>query len=408
MYLTRTLEKIIKNVSKSFPVLIVTGPRQVGKTTLLEACSSDERTYVSLDDLRMRDFAQKDPALFLEQYKAPLFIDEIQYAPDLLPYIKYRVDRKKEAGMYWITGTQRFNVMKNVTESLAGRIAVLQLQGLSQAECDGQPDRMPFLPTKDIIESRAKICRITDVMPLYHKIWKGSFPGVYTSDDSMWETFYNSYLQTYIERDVRQMKNIANEMDFVNFLKIMAFRSGQILNYSDIARDANISHTTVKQWMSILSASGLIFYLGPYYKNVSKRMIRSPKVYFYDTGLVCYLLGIDAPKFLKNIYLAGHILETYVVSELAKSWIHNGKRSNMYFYRDKDKREIKVIIEKNGGTVYPVEITMSSNPGKEDIKSFDLIESVLGKKRGPGAVLCLSQYHLPITADVYAVPIEYI
>ena len=407
MYLTRTLEKSIQKVSDFFPVLLVTGPRQVGKTTILQACGREGRNYISLDTLENRSLAQNDPALFLQRFKAPLLIDEIQYAPQLFPYIKAAVDEKKQSGMYWLTGSQQFHLMKNVSESLAGRVGILHLEGFSQAERDGQPERRLFLPTPKVIEDRAAFAPKTDIEAVFHQIWKGSYPRMHEADDDMWQFFYDAYVQTYIERDIRDLGSVGNELDFLKFMKVLAARTGQLLNYSDIARDVGISAPTVKAWVSLLQTSGLIFILQPYHNNINSRVIKTPKVYFMDTGLVCYLTGWNAPQTLENCAMSGELLETYVISEIVKSWWHNGKQPNIYYYRDKDRREIDVILEENG-VLYPIEIKKKSNPNAGDIKAFDAVETVLKQKRGHGAVLCMARTHLPITAEVDAVPISYI
>lgn len=407
MYFARTLEKCIQKVSDFFPVLLVTGPRQVGKTTILQACGNEGRNYISLDTLENRSLAQSDPALFLQRFKAPLLIDEIQYAPQLFPYIKAAVDEQKQSGMYWLTGSQQFHLMKNVSESLAGRVGILHLEGFSQAERDGQPERRLFLPTPKAIEARAAFAPKTDIEAVFHQIWKGSYPRMHEADDDMWQFFYDAYVQTYIERDIRDLGSVGNELDFLKFMKVLAARTGQLLNYSDIARDVGISAPTVKAWVSLLQTSGLIFILQPYHNNINSRVIKTPKVYFMDTGLVCYLTGWNAPQTLENCAMSGELLETYVISEIVKSWWHNGKQPNIYYYRDKDRREIDVILEENG-VLYPIEIKKKSNPNAGDIKAFDAIETVLKQKRGHGAVLCMARTHLPITAEVDAVPISYI
>ena len=407
MYLVRTLEKNIKKVSDFFPVLLVTGPRQVGKTTILQACGSEGRSYVSLDTLENRSLAQNDPALFLQRFKAPLLIDEIQYAPQLFPYIKAMVDEQKQNGMFWLTGSQQFHLMKNVSESLAGRVGILHLEGFSQAERDGQPERPPFLPTPESVEKRASLAPTTDIMSIFHRIWKGAYPKMHWADDGMWQLFYDAYVQTYIERDIRELGNVSSELDFLKFMKVLAARTGQLLNYSDIARDVGVSVPTVKSWVSMLHTSGLIFLLQPYYNNVNSRVIKTPKMYFMDTGLSCYLSGWNTPQTLENGAMSGEILETFVISEIIKSWWHNGKQPNIYYYRDKARREIDIILEENG-VLYPMEIKKKSNPNAGDIKSFNVIETVLRRKRGHGAVLCMARTHLPITAEVDAVPIPYI
>ena len=405
MYITRTIEKTIHKVSSFFPVLFVTGPRQAGKTTMLQACARADRSYVSLDSLENRKLAQSDPALFLQRFKTPLLIDEIHYAPQLFPYIKELADRHQRAGMFWLAGSQHFLLMKNVTESLAGRAGILDLDGLSQAERDGNPERQPFLPEPDVLAQRAAGAPRTERMSVFHRIWKGSCPEMHDAFDSMWSGFYASYVKACIERDIRDLGGVGNELLFLDFMKMLAARTGQILNCSDIARHLGVSAPTVKSWTTLLRAAKLIFMLQPYYSNINSRILKTPKVYFMDTGLACFLAGCSTPQLLENSYLSGAMLETFAVSEIIKSWRHNGKQANIYYYRDKDKREIDVVIEENL-QLYPIAIRKKSSPDARDIKNFKVVEKVLGKKRGHGAVLCLAETCLPIAQDADAVPIS--
>ena len=402
MFIKRTIESTIDRVNKAFPVLMITGPRQVGKTTVLESCASASRKYVSLDILSNRELAKNDPKLFLDTYSYPLLIDEIQYAPELLPYIKSSVDEKKEKGMYWITGSQQFNLMKNITESLAGRVGILKLQGLSQAEKNLQPDTKPFLPTLEYIKNKENN-KVYSPNQIYEIIWKGSYPENYLSSNENWDLFYESYLQTYIERDIGQLTQIDNELKFVTFVKAAAARTGQLLNYADIAKDVDVSQQTIKSWISLLQTSGLIYLLYPYSTNVTNRIIKTPKLYFLDTGLVCNLTRWTTPQTLENGAMNGAIFETYVVSEILKSYWHNGKTVDLYFYRDRDAKEIDLIIEENG-TLYPIEIKKKSEPNKDDIKNFSVLNK-LNKQIGNGAVICLSNGWLPITKGCNRVPV---
>jgi len=409
MYIERTLEKAIRRASRFFPVVLVTGPRQVGKTTVLENCESKKRNFVSLDTLEERELAKNDPRRFLERYKAPLLIDEIQYAPELLPYIKAITDREKKKGMYWITGSQQFNLMANVTESLAGRVGILTMQGFSQAEKDARPESPPFLPSRKFLEKKELINHtIHDKRHkgLFYRIWKGSYPAMFISKDKEWKLFYDSYLQTYIERDIKQIIKVTDELMFINFIKVLAARTSQIINYSAIAGEIGINETTVKSWLSILQTSGLIYLLQPYSNNLTNRIIKTPKLYFMDTGLVCYLTKWNTHETLENGAFSGAILETYVVSEILKSYWHNGESPAMYFYRDKDKREVDIILEENG-TLYPLEIKQKTNPKTGDISNFAVL-SQFKKKVAPGGVLCQAPKYLPLGEKDYIIPISYI
>ena len=406
MYIKRTIEKSIERANKFFPVVLVTGPRQVGKTTVLQNCETQPRTYVSLDTLENRELAKNDPTLFLQRYPAPVLIDEIQYAPELFPYIKASVDKEKKSGMYWLTGSQQFHLMKNVSESLAGRVGILQLEGLSQDEKNGHPDVPPFLPTEEYIKTKVHSAAETDLLKIYELIWKGSYPKLYPAASDYWAVFYEYYMQPYIERDIKALSAVGNALDFVKFMRALAARTGEMLNYSELASDVGVSQPTIKSWLSILQASGLVYILRPYYNNVGNRFIKTPKVYFMDTGLACYLTGWKTPEVLESGAMSGNMFETYVVSEIIKSYWHNGKQPDIYYYRDKEKREIDVLLHENG-TLYPIEIKKKSNPDKGDIKAFSVIET-LKQKRGTGAVVCMAQTHLPLTGDVNIIPVGYL
>ena len=352
--ITRTLAHAIKETSDSFKVVLLTGPRQVGKTTLLQEVQKSSRSYVTLDDLGMRLAAQQDPASFLDRLSLPVLIDEVQYAPDLLSYIKMVVDREKQNGMFWLTGSQQFEMMKNVTESLAGRVAILNLQGISLAEEQNRADSPPFLPTPECLKSRRYANPLT-LPEAYHIIWRGSYPDVVMQGGKNWERFYSSYISTYIQRDVREYLNIQDTAAFNKFMQIAAARTGQLVNYADMARDVGINESTIKTWLHVLQASGIITLLQPYFNNHTKRLVKTPKLYFMDTGLCAYLTGWLNSDVLERGAMSGAMLETWVVSEIIKSYLHHGRTPRIYFYRDKDKREVDMLIEENG-TLYPIEI----------------------------------------------------
>jgi len=401
----RTLLPSIKNVSETFPVTLITGPRQVGKTTLFKLAKEalkDERAFISLDNIKIRILAQKDPEVFLQQNPYPLLIDEIQYAPELLPYIKMKVDEVGENGMYWLTGSQQFHLMKDVSESLAGRVGILNLQGLSQAEKNDKPNTEAFLPTKDYLKKKYDYRAKDGLKKLYSTIWRGSFPRIVVDKAVDWKSFYSAYVQTYIERDVRALTNVGNEEIFAKFLVAVAARTGQLLNYEELSRDVGISQPTVKTWLSILKTSHLIYLLQPYHTNLTKRLIKTPKLYFLDTGLCSYLTAWDNPEVLERGAMSGAILETYVISELLKSYWHNNKRALFYFYRDQDMKEIDLLIYKNG-TLYPIEVKKSSNPNENDIRHFSTLKR-FNLPIGHGAVICLCDRVMPISKDVDAVP----
>jgi len=407
MYLKRTLEDSIKKATETFPVVLVTGARQVGKTTVLKACEKEERTYVSLDNPLLRDFAKTDPELFLERYSTPLLIDEIQYAPELLPYIKMIVDERQEKGMYWLTGSQQFHLMKDVSESLAGRVAILNLLGFSQNEKLKRPNRQSFIPTKEYFNEVKNDSTKIGLNNLYEMIYNGSYPAMNIDSGSDWEMFYSSYLQTYIERDIRDLKSISDEQLFLKFLRIVASRTAQILNYTEIANSTGITVPTVKSWISLLVTSGILYLLEPYYNNIGSRIIKSPKLYFLDTGLCAYLSDWPSARVLEAGAMSGAFLETYVISEIIKSYLHNGKRAPIYYYRDKDKKEIDLLID-SGGVLHPIEIKKTSTPDKSAIKNFDVLSNNKTIKRGSGGVICLSSEFIPFTKEDNIIPIAYI
>jgi len=406
--ITRTLQQKIHQISKSFPVLLVTGPRQVGKTTLLESCAEKERRYVTLDDMEQREIAKTDPALFLQMHKTPLTIDEVQYAPQLFSYIKMVVDREKQAGMFWLTGSQKFHLMKGITESLAGRVAIIDMLGLSQAEIDGRAtDVTPFLPSADWLkQARRHGSPAKQLMDVYRAIWRGSYPMVVLDKNIPRDLYYNSYIQTYIQRDIRDIINISHESTFLRFLRAIAARTGQLLNYSSIARDADIDHKTVKSWLSVLETSGLIYLLQPYFNNVSKRLIKTPKLYFLDTGLCSYLTRWPSPEALEAGAMSGSILETYLLTEILKSYWHTLKSPYFYYYRDQDQREIDLLIEE-GDTLYPVEFKKTATPSRTASKHFPALNK-LGRKIGHGAVICLRNEDIPLSREVDAIPVGYL
>ncbi|MCP3680105.1 MAG: ATP-binding protein [Gammaproteobacteria bacterium] len=402
----RTLSKTIKKMSGFFPVLLVTGPRQVGKTTLLEMCAGKQYNYVTLDDLDVRELAQNDPGLFIQTYPTPLIIDEVQYAPQLFSAIKIVVDRKKKNGLFWLTGSQKFDLMQGITESLAGRVAILDLLGLSQPELEGRADKStPFLPTVTLIDKVEKpLSNPKLLMNTYQRIWLGSFPSIIKNGPSARDVFYRSYVQTYLQRDVKDVLNISDSITFNKFLTAVAARTGQLLNYADLARDVAIDNKTAKAWLSVLEASGLVYLLQPYHNNLSKRVIKTAKLYFLDTGLCAYLTKWPDAKSLAMGAMSGAILETYLFGEILKSYWHNGITPHFYYYRDLDQREIDLVIE-SGDILYPIEFKKSATPSKTASKHFHLLEK-LGKKAGHGAVICFIEKALPLSQQVTALPIS--
>lgn len=402
-YIKRTLEDFILKATKQFPVLLVTGPRQVGKTTFLQHLSKDNRKYVTLDDPILAALARDEPKLFMERYEGPILIDEIQYAPQLLPYIKMQVDEEKKAGYFWLTGSQQFQMMKGVKETLAGRVGILNLLGLSQWEYNGKAENgTPFLPTLDVLKEREEGYHPLLLNELYKRIWRGSFPAIALNNEMDGNLYYSSYVQTYLQRDVRDLANIGNASAFLKFLRGCAARTGQLLNFSHLAKDADISPNTAKNWLSILQASSIIYLLESYSNNVSKRVVKAPKMYFLDTGLASYLTQWPSPEALEKGVMSGAIFETFIISEITKSYWHNGMQAPLYYYRDSDLREIDLLIVRNQ-KIYPIEIKKSGSPDKDALKHFGVLQD-LKQATGEGCVISMVDTVLPIAHGCNAVP----
>ena len=360
-YITRNLEHVVSQVTKEYPVVLVTGPRQVGKTTmLLKLMDGTNRGYVTLDDWNERNIAKTDPELFLQLHKPPILIDEVQYAPELFTYIKMHVDKTHESGAFWLIGSQVFKLMKGVQESLAGRVAVLSLTSLSQAEiCGGA--MQPFTIDMDALTARKAERTEADTRDIFERIYRGSMPTIVSGANSNSQIFYSSYLSTYIERDVMELSDTIDSLKFFRFITAVAARCGQMLNTADIARDADINQIQAKSWLGILETLGIIFYLHPYSNNMLKRLVKTPKLYFYDTGLVCYLTKWSNAETLESGAMNGAILENYVVAEIMKTYLNCGKEPYLYYYRDKDAKEIDIVLE-HDGVLNPMEIKKTSNP----------------------------------------------
>lgn len=402
-YIKRSLEKVVLQVSKEYPVVLISGPRQVGKTTMLKKLmEGTDRNYVTLDDLQERALAKNDPEMFLQLHKPPVLIDEVQYAPELFSMIKLIVDKEHRKGDFWLTGSQIFDLMKGVQESLAGRVAVLSLSSLSQTEIYGEEDR-PFQIEIEHLMKRKEGRTSADLQEIFRRIFQGSMPAIVSNEVSNNSIFYGSYLSTYIERDVRNLSDSIDSLKFLRFLTAVAARCSQMLNVNEIARDADINLKQAKDWMGILETLGIIFYLHPFSNNMLKRLVKTPKYYFYDTGLVAYLTKWSSPETLENGAMNGAILENYVVSEIRKSYLNSGKAPFMYYYRDKDAREIDIILEQNG-ELNPIEIKKSANPAPEILRSFSVLEKT-GLNRGKGAVICMKMELSAFNQENFIVPV---
>ena len=402
-YINRDLEEKIKSASEEYACILITGARQVGKSTVLKQLMDDNREEVTLDDIEERKLASKDPALFLQMHSLPILIDEVQYAPELFSYIKMAIDKGAAPGSFWLTGSQPFKLMELARESLAGRIAIIHMPPLSQHEIYGRDKTEPFSVDLDKLKMRSKINEPANLNEIYRRIWSGSLPGHISGKFTDRDLFYSSYLQTYIERDVKEIADIDDTMIFSDFIRSAACRAGQMLNVSDIAQDVGISNDTAKRWLKILEKSDIIFFLRPYSNNLLKRTIKTPKMYFFDTGLVAYLTRYSSPEILANGAINGAILENYVVSEIIKTYHNDTKECLMWYYRDTNSNEIDLVIESDG-VLHPIEIKRTANPGTELIRPFKLLDKASVPK-GKGAIICMREKLSAVDIDNYIVPV---
>jgi len=405
MKFARHADETIRKLSKMFGAVLVTGARQVGKTTLLQDVAG-EAGYVSLDDKIQLVNAVEQSGTFFKDNPPPVFVDEVQYAPNLFPYIKIILDKEKKKGQFYLSGSQQFEMMRNVSESLAGRLGILNLPGISLRELYLIKFNEPFLPTDEYFSIRNK--DISDIH--YDNVWdiihRGSFPELCANPDFDWRVFYAAYVRTYIERDVRDLAQVGDEVKFIQFITVVAGRTGQLLNMASIARDVGISQPTAERWLSILVSSNLVFLLRPYYNNITKRTVKTPKLYFLDTGLAAYLTRWNTPEVLKNGAMSGAFFETFIVNEIIKSYANKGVLDlPLYFYRDRDGNEIDLIIE-DSGTLYPIEIKKNADPSKSDVSKFYLLDKMPSAKRGQGGVICLYDSLTTLKGNDMIIPIN--
>lgn len=404
MYIKRTLERKFMCISAEYACILLTGPRQVGKSTMLRhLMEGTNRAEVSLDDLEERRLAKTDPAMFLKLHPAPVLIDEVQYAPELFSYIKFQVDNGAAPGSYWLTDSQSYRLMELAQESLAGRTAILHMSALSQAELCHAENSSPFILDLDALQKRKHERIPAAPIEIYQNIWNGALPGHRSGKYTDRDVFYSSYIQTYIDRDVSTDIQGVDKVMFADFIRAAACRSGHLLNLHDIAGDVGVCDDTAKRWMKALEKSGIVFFLHPYSNNLLKRTIKTPKMYFFDTGLVCYLTRYSSPEILLNGAMNGAILENYVVSEIIKTYRNNAQDCLMHYYRDKSSNEIDLIIESDG-QLHPIEIKKSVNPPSQIIGAFKLIDKA-SVPRGAGAIICLRDTLGAIDSNTYIVPV---
>jgi hypothetical protein len=415
-WISRTITDHLVSTIKSYPAVLITGPRQVGKSSLLQMVVENFE-YISFDNPLILKQAKEDPELFFMNHSQKLILDEIQYAPELFPYLKMKIDEMRMEGLknnqpeqclFLMSGSQAYHLMQNVSESLAGRLAILPLQGISFRELKNVTCALPFVPNDEYLLVRKNESLNTE--DLWEMIHRGYMPGHIVSQDD-WETFYSSYVTTYIERDVNQLVKVSDKGDFVRFMAALAARSGELLNYDGLARDAGVSSTTIRRWIHVLESSGIIMLLYPYHNNHLKRMIKTPKIFFMDTGLMAWLTRWITPETIQFGAKAGQFFETWVVAEIVKSFLNAGKSTrDIYFYRDADQREIDLVLE-IGRTVYPIEIKMTAKPNKNMAQAFQLLEPITESgdlQLGDGAVINQYPDLMFLKEGVRAIPVGYL
>ncbi len=407
MYIPRHAEHAVEQLSKMFGAVLVAGPRQVGKTTMLKKITNNIN-YTTMDDMIMLASAKEESRTFFKDNPPPVFVDEIQKAPELFPQIKMILDRDHKKGQFFMCGSQQFQMMKNVSESLAGRIGLITLLGFSLRETQNVDFDLPFLPTDDYFSKRKEHLTPISYDAVWETIHRGSMPELCENPDFDWQMFYGAYVRTYIERDVRDLTEIGDTVKFTKFMTAAAASTGQLLNLASLARDVGVSQPTADRWISILVASNLVYLLRPYSTNVTKRAVKTPKLYFLDTGLAAYLTKWNTTDVLKNGAMAGAFFESFVISEIIKSYYNKGiLEPPLFFYRDKDMNEIDLLIE-DGGTLYPIEMKKHADPQKRDTNTFSVLDKIPGIERGPGGVVCLYDNLVTLRGNDRAIPINYL
>lgn len=416
----RHIEGVVERRSKNSKAILLTGPRQVGKSTLYKHLFGKVNQVTFDDDLLLAQ-AEEDMNLFLLNNPCPLMIDEVQKCPSIFNKLKIVLDNTDEYGNFYLTGSQKLQLMEGVSESLAGRVSVVELEGLSLREIYDVPFSKHFLPTQEYIKEREGAVK-NYRKNLWETIHRGSYPELYSNPEREWMDFYQSYVKTYLERDVNKLIRAKNHLTFVKFLTCVAARTGQVVNYANISSEVGVSEITVKEWISILEKSGIIYILKPYTSSALNRAIRSPKLYFRDTGLCCYLTRWLTPETLKNGAMAGAMFETFVINEILKSYSNEGLEYdfNVFYYNGKDKKrkkengeevevdgEIDLILQEDG-ILYPIEIKMSASPKADMASEFDVLDGVPDKKRGMGVIICLYDKKMYLRENLIALPLEFI
>ena len=388
MYYQRHLQTVLTKLLNQFPTVLITGARQVGKSTLIQK-TVPQYEYITFDDPLQLEQAKEEPHLFLLNHAQSVILDEVQYAPEIFPLLKLQIDQKKQNGLYLLSGSQAFELMKNVSESLAGRIAILKLQGLSLREILGDDFQATFVPNREYLAARQTTFRLSE---------------------NIWQVYYASYVATYIERDVRQLVNVGNSSDFTRFMVAIAARSGELLNYSSVAQDVGVSVDTVKRWLNVLQTSGIVYLLQPYSNNHLKRVIKTPKIYMLNTGLMAFLTKWLTPETIQNGAKSGQFFETFVVSEIIKSFYNQGIEPPIYFYRDTNQKEIDLLIEYQQ-TLYPIEIKTTASPNKKMANTFDILRNTLPQNElniAHGTIINQYEKAIWLADNLVAIPFNFI
>ena len=403
IYIKRALERKFLRMSSFFKAVLVTGARQVGKTTMLKHLAEEQnRTYVSMDNTMARALAKSDPVLFFQTYKPPIIIDEIQKAPELFEQIKIICDESEERGLFWLTGSQQYKMMQGIRETLAGRIGILELYSLSKNEIEGLdfPNELDFsLPC---LLQRQPLTKKNDIVDVFEHIWRGGMPDVLLADAEQRQEYFNSYIETYLMRDVSEEGGITDTVRFRKFLNACAALVAKQVNYKTLAEAAEISQPTAKEWVRLLQGLGIIYLLPPYANNELKRLSKTPKLYFCDTGLCAYLSMWLTRDTLMNGAVSGHYFENHVIIELLKSFAYAPSKANLTYYRDSNAKEIDVFVEENG-VIHPLEIKKSANPDRREVKKYELLDKVK-LERGSGGIVCMCEKVIPIDAKNCFIP----
>lgn len=402
-YIHRHMEGKFTRMSHFFKAVLVTGARQVGKTTMLRHLAQGQnRTYVTLDNRMARQLAQSDPVLFFQTYQPPILIDEVQYAPELFEQIKIMCDESEETGLFWLTGSQQYKMMQRVRESLAGRVGILTLYGFSQTEKAGIRFENELDFTLTCLQARQRLAPKNNVVNAFVHIWQGGMPQLLHADAEQWQEYYDSYVNTFIMRDVADLGGVTDTLRFGKFLTACAALVAEQVNYKTLAETADISQPTAKEWLRLLEGLGIVYLLQPYANNELKRLAKTPKLYFCDTGLAAHLSMWLTPETLMNGAASGHYFENYVLAELLKYYASAPTKANLTYFRDANAKEVDLFIEE-GGRIHPLEIKKSASPDRREIKKFSVLEKANAKPSN-GGIICICEEVIPIDAQHCFIP----